>query len=338
MKCWKLEEPYKLSLGEIEPTETQPDHVKVKIERILLTKFDYSIYSGANKHKYPFVFGSNAVGVISEVGDDERSVLNKMDRVVIEPFITCGTCTECKNDDIANCSNMIELGFNSDGLMKNFVDVPATNVHPLPENLSDDKALFASYVAFCLNVVDNLDLEKGRHIAIFSSSKTGLILAQLVAYYQAVPVFISTDENLLQTARQYGIFYCFNPDNASLAEEINVITGGRMCKEIVFFSDSEFAMKDMYNVASQNAHICLAGYSTKESKLSVAQICQKHLTVFGVYNGAGNFASAINMLVTDTVKVDMLIGEKIAFDELAEQMQNITADNLTIQSKVITVD
>ena len=338
MKCWKVTKPNKLILDEIEPTQTPSDYIKVKIEKVLLTKSDYGIYSGVGKNKYPFVFGRNAVGVVSEIACPDQSLLTKMDRVIIEPYISCETCDECKSGDMANCSNMLELGHNGDGLMKNFVDVPSTNVHLLPENLSDEKALFATYVAFCLNIIDKLDLEKGKHIAIFSSTKTALILAQLIAYYQAVPVFISDEEELLDIARQYGIYYCFNPANVNLADEINVITGGRMCKEVVFFSDSEFAMKDVYNVASQNAHICLAGYSTKESKLSVAQICQKHLTITGVYNGAGNFASAINLLVTDTLKVDMLIGDSIAFAELADKMQSITAKELTLKSKVVVVD
>lgn len=62
--------------------------------------------------------------------------------------------------------------------------------------------------------------------------------------------------------------------------------------------------KNVYSAAAPNATICLAGYSNKDSKLSLSQISQKHLTVFGVYNGVGNFSSAINSLVTGTVKVE----------------------------------
>ena len=338
MKAWILDEPHKLRLQEFSPTALTENKVKVKIEEVLLSSSDFDIYTGASKRTYPFIFGRNAVGVVSETGDKSNSLLQKMDRVVIEPYIPCDACNECKEGDYQSCSNMQELGHNCNGLLQNFIDLPYTLIHKLPDNLTTDRALFVSYVAFCLNIVDALNLEKGRHIAIFSSTKTGLILAQLVAYYQAVPVFISNVDALLDMARDMGIFYCFNPENTDVEHEIMMITGGRMCSELVFFSDSDFKMQDVYDAAAVNANICLAGYSSKDSKLSVAQICEKHLKIFGVYNGAGNYSSSINLLVTNTVNVDVLLGDTLSFETLDKSLEQITADELILKSKIIKIN
>lgn len=338
MKAWIMEEPKKLRMQEFGPTALPENKVKVKIEEVLFASSDYAIYSGIAKRNYPFIFGRNAVGVVSELGDKNSMLLQKLDRVVIEPNIPCDNCDECRDGNIQDCSNMQELGYNCNGLLQNFVDLPYTLLHKLPDNLSNEKALFVSYVAFCLNIVDALNVEKGRHIAIFSSTKTGLILAQLLAYYQAVPVFISNVDELLDMAREMGIFYCFNPEETDVAQEILMITGGRMCSELVFFSDSDFKMKDVYNAAAVNANICLAGYSNKDSNLSVAQICEKHIKIFGVYNGAGNFSSAINLLVTNTVNVDALIGDMINFADLSQQLQTVKPEELVLKSKVIKVN
>ena len=338
MKAWLLDEPRKLRLETFEPTELAENQIKVKIEEVLLTNSDYEVYSGESKRKYPFILGRNAVGVVSKLGDAENAFFQKMDRVAIEPYIPCEVCDECKNGNYEKCSDMQELGYNCNGLLQNFVDLPYQLLHRLPQQLSNEKALFVPYVAFCLSIIDALNLEKGRHIAIFSSTKTGLILAQLVSYYQAVPVFISNEETLLDTARDLGIFYCFNPDKVSLEDEILLITGGRMCNELVYFSNSNFNMKDVYTVASVNANICLAGYSNKESKLSVAQICKKHLNIFGVYNGAGNYSSAINLLVTNTVNVDQLIGSKISFDKLNEEIAKLKHEDLVLKSQIVKIN
>lgn len=337
MKAWILEDARKLKMQEFQPTEVKNDEIKVKVEEVLMGNFDYELYTGASKHKYPLVLGRYAVGVVSQVGD-ENAFFEKMDRVSIEPYVFCEECTECKKERFDHCSNMQELGHNTDGLLQNFVDLHYSQLHRLPDSLSNEKALFVPYVAFCLNIVDALNLEKGRHIAIFSSSKTGLILAQLIAYYQAVPVFISDKQELLQTARELGIFYSFDIAKTDVEKELSLITSGRMCSEIVFFSNGDFNFKDIYNVAAVNANICLAGYSNKESKLSVAQICKKHLNIFGVYNGAGNFSSAINMLVTETVNVDQLIGKKMDFDKLDEEMAKINPGELVLKSNVIKIN
>lgn len=111
-----------------------------------------------------------------------------------------------------------------------------------------------------------------------------------------------------------------------------------MCREVVLFSDSDFSVKNVYSAAAPNATICLAGYSNKDSKLSLSQISQKHLTVFGVYNGVGNFSSAINSLVTGTVKVEKLLGKQLKFDKLDEQLETLSQEGLALKSQIIKVD
>ena len=337
MKAWILEEPGKLTLQETPPTEITENQVKVKIEEVLLNGADFEFYTGASKHKYPFIMGRNAVGVVSMV-KGENSFFRKMDRVAIEPYIPCEVCDECRSGRYERCSNMQELGYNCDGLLRNFIDLPHAQLHRLPDQLSVEKALCIPMVAFCLNVVDSLKLEKGRHIAIFGSTKTGLIISQLVAYYQAVPVFICTNNELLDVARELGIFYCFNPNETDAEKEIMAITGGRMCKELILLSNSEINMKDVYSVAVTNANICLAGYTSKDSKLSVAQICRKHLNIFGVYNGAGNYSSAINLLATDTVHVDDIIGTVINFDKFDKEIAKIKTGDLSLKSKIVKIN
>lgn len=337
MKAWILEEPCKLTLKEFPPTEITENQIKVKIEEVMLNTADFEIYTGASKRKYPFVIGRDAVGVVTMTKGD-NPFFHKMDRVAIEPYIPCEQCDACKNDEYDKCSNMQELGYNCNGLLQNFVDLPYAQLHRLPDQLSTQKALFVPTVAFCLNIIDALNLEKGRHIAIFASTKTGLILAQLVAYYQAVPVLISSRNDLLNIAREMGVFYCFNPEETDVEKEVVAITGGRMCKELILLSNSDINMKDVYNVAVFNANICLAGYSNKDSKLSVAQICRKHLNIFGVYNGAGNYSSAINLLVTDTVNVDPLIGSTMNFDTLDEEMAKINPEELSLKSKIVKIN
>jgi len=338
MKSWKLNAPNELVLEESEPTILTENLVKVKIEEVLLSTTDVEIINGAQKTSLPFVPGRNAVGVVSEVFDKEKSMLQKMDRVAIEPYVPCETCSACAKGDFDKCCEMRYMGLNCDGLLQNFVSVPAELVHHLPDNISNEQALFVSYVAFCINIVDALDMEKGSHVAIFASTKTGIILAQLVAYYQAVPILVSGNEDLLDVARSLGIFYCVNTEEVDVEKEIRTVTGGRMCQSLVLFSDSEFSMKDLYNAASTNAKICLAGSSNKDSRMSIAQICQKHLTLFCVYNGVGNFASAINLLVTGTVKVDQLVGDTLNFDDLDKALEGVKAEDLALKSKVIKVD
>lgn len=338
MKVWKLQAPKQLELQESPPTVLQKDFVKVKVEEVLLGTCDLDYYNGEIAQNYPFVLGRSAAGVISEVFDKEKSIMQKLDRVVIDPFIPCNSCKECKAEEYNKCAELKYMGQNCDGLMQNFVDVHIDQVYHIPDNMSYEKALFVPHVAFGLNIVDALTLEKGRHVTVFASTKMGVILAQLLSYYQAVPILVSPNEELLNIARNLGIFYCVNNTQVDVEREVMTITGGRMCSELVLFSDSDFSFDDVYNSAAKNANICLAGIAAKDSSLSLSQICQKHLSIFGVYNGVGNFSSAINLLVTGTVKVDKLTGTAVNFAELDTAITEMDAADTALHAKVVKVD
>ena len=338
MKSWKLNAPNKLVLEESEPTVLQENLVKVKMEEIMLSTVDMDVINGDAKAPLPMIPGRYGVGVISEVFDKDKSMLRKMDRVVIEPYIPCGSCWACAKGDDDKCCDMKYMGLNCDGFYRDFVTVHTDLVHRLPDSISNEQALFVPFVAFGINIVDALNVEKGTHVAIFASTKEGIILAQLVAYYQAVPILVSGNEDLLDTARSLGVFYCVDTNHMDVEKEIRTVTGGRMCKELVLFANSEFSMKDLYSASAVNAVICLAGSAHKESKLSVSQICQKHLTIFCVFNGLGSISSAINLLVTGTVKVDQLLGGTISFDKLDKEIANVNDNDLALKSKVLKVD
>lgn len=335
MKYWRLEGPKTLEMHEDEPTQLTPQkNVKVKIEQILYSTSDYEIYT--NGTGAPIIPGKNAVGVVSEVFDKERTILTKMDRVAIEPFVPCGKCDECHNKNYSHCEQMQELGQTSDGLLQNFVDLPSSTLHKLPDVLSNEKALYLSYVALGLNITDALNFERGEHVAVFANTKAGIILCQLLSYYKAVPIFITQNTGLLEIASQTGIFYAFNEEN--FLDKVKTVTGGRMCKQVVFFSNSNFDIDQAYSIASFNAEVCIAGYGEKDTSLSIKKIAQKHLKVFGVFNGYGNFPSAINLMVTNTVNVDGFIGDKLKFDNLSEELQSVKGEDLTVKGKIIVVD
>jgi threonine dehydrogenase-like Zn-dependent dehydrogenase len=340
MQQWRLVAAKQLELVTEAPSAlTEEVNVKVKMEQVLFSKSDYGTFDGSNaKAKFPFVMGVNGVGVVSEIFENSKLLLNKMDRVVVEPYIPCNACNGCLSGEQDACENMLELGVGANGLLQNFIDLPSSVLHVLPDSLSSEKALFVPYVALGLNVMDKLKLAKGSHVAVFASSKTGVIAAQLLNYYQAVPILVSENEDLLAMGRETGIFYTFNPDNCDIEKEVQIITGGRMCREVIYFANSEFNMKDVYNAACFNATICLVGYSNKKSMISVSQIAQKHITINGVYAGIGNFPSAINMLVTGKVNVDKMIGDKLRFDKLDEELQSVTERDVEVVSKIIVID
>ncbi len=339
MKKWVLSGEQKIVLENNPPSTLTPEKdVKVRIEEVLLGKFDLALFHGQAKTKYPMILGKYAVGVVSDVFNPETSPFQKMNRVVVEPFISCHQCANCKNDDEPNCLKMQELGYNADGLLVDFCDLPQTCLHKLPDSLNNTKALFVPYVAFCLNVIDSLKIEKGSHVAVYSSSKIGIIASELLKYYQCVPIFVSDNEDALKRAKELGIFYAFNPNTTDVEQEIVMATGGKLCDEVIYFANSRTSLKEVLNICAFHATICIGGYNTSSGSLNLSQITKKHLNITGIYNGCGNYPSAINLIATNKVSVNELIDRDVHFSTLDEELKLIQPEDIGYKSVRILVD
>lgn len=323
MLQWKITAPRTLTLCESAPCAlTEVNNTKVKIEHILYNPDCHEQYnSGTATVEVPC---SYAVGVVSETLDN--TMLTKMDRVLLEPAIPCGTCYNCANNNKHLCANACELGRTCDGVLSNFVDVPASQLHKLPDQLSYEQALVVPYVSLGINIMDMLQLRKGEHVAVLASSRMGLIIAQLISYYKAVPILISNDTNLLDIAKNnLGIFYTFNSDTTDINREIQIVTGGRMCSEVVYLANSGYAIDKCLETASRGATICVCGDSPTDSSLSVATITNHRLTINGVYSDAGNYQTAINLIITGQTNIDDIVLPHIPFasaDTLIAEIDN----------------
>ncbi len=323
-----------------EPTElTKPLTAKIKIERALLSFSDYEHFGNPpDGQKYPFVLGRYAAGVVSKLFEESAEIA-KADRVVITPAIPCQQCRFCQSGDTKSCENPLWLGINTDGVYRDFIDLPVSALYKLPDAVSFEKALFTGYISFALNVLDTLKIEKGDHIAIFSETKVGLIIAQLITYYGAVPILIDKDAETLKTARELGIFYTFNyVDNPGFKEDMFNITSGRMCEKVVYLTNSRYPLNDILDISAHHASICLALNTDKTASVNLSQITVKQLHIYSVNSCDGNFPAAINMLATNKINTDCLLGGTIKFAELGKQMEKQNAGDLLHKNAVIEID
>ncbi|WP_165070088.1 zinc-dependent alcohol dehydrogenase [Marisediminicola senii] len=105
------------------------------------------------------ILGHEAVGVVTEVGDDVRG-FSAGDRVVINSTISCGACRYCRMGktaqcDVANPNGPLagtsffggpESTGSVNGLQAEYVRVPfaQNTMHPLPDTVSDEQAILLS--------------------------------------------------------------------------------------------------------------------------------------------------------------------------------------------------
>lgn len=303
MKAWHIGNfnEVKLQEGTLEPREGE---IKVKIYKVALSAMDVSCFSQRENDAVTIP----AHAAIAHVADDYQEQGFKLgSRVVISPYL-----------NIEEHGEMVQktMGIDVDGLMQDFVSVPAENVFNLPDGIADDDAVFADYIAMGNKVFSALSCDSGDYVVIVGAGALGLILCQLAMYYQMVPVLVDLDEDKLNLAKRCGVYYTLNPTFDNLERRVEQITGGRMCEGAIFTTDG-VGLNAALRLVKNGSEIIIAGHSaSNKHHVDMNIIMKKQLIVKGVCNGLNEMPSAINLLANRIVNTDGIITATENFEDL----------------------
>ena len=102
-------------------------------------------------------------------------------RVVGEINFGCGDCESCRRDLRRHCPNRRVMGIlNADGAFAEFVAVPVGNLHAVPDNVSDEEAVFTEPLAAAFEILTQIQLDPGDEVLVLGDGKLGNLCAQVL--------------------------------------------------------------------------------------------------------------------------------------------------------------
>src|SRR6185503_11617162 len=146
MRALTLIADRKLVLAEIDPPPPPAlGEVQVRVRAMALNHIDVWGWRGMAfaKRNLPLVVGAEAAGEIAAVGDG-ITAFKPGDPVVMYGALTCGTCRACREGRDNLCENVGGImGFHVDGFAREFVNLPARLVTPVPAGVAAPEAACA---------------------------------------------------------------------------------------------------------------------------------------------------------------------------------------------------
>jgi len=325
MKGWQITKPGELTELSTEEIIENSTYSKVKTTKALITLSDVLRYNGEIKSK-GVVLGSYGIGFITEPGINLFDI-EKGTRVYIEPSANCEECYNCNNNDPQKCSDLQIAGEDFHGFLRDFVQTDSNHLFKLPDSVSDVSALFIEHVSLALKIIDKLNIKKGDHVVILGANNLGNIIAQILIYYQAIPIVLEQDVENIEIAKKSGIYYIFS-NKDEWYKEIHNITGGRMAECIIYITDAGLPLKTAFTLAGYNTPIAFTGTSFESTNFSTATANKKQLNIMFISSGYGYTASSINLLANDAInfsymKINSLKYEDVPayFNELNERFE-----------------
>lgn len=103
-------------------------------------------------------------------------------RVVGEINVACGTCASCKAGFRKHCSNRTALGIRRHhGAFAEFLVLPVDNLHPVPDGVRDDAAVFTEPLAAALDVLDQVEVRSGQRVLVTGDGKLAQLVCRVLA-------------------------------------------------------------------------------------------------------------------------------------------------------------
>jgi len=102
-------------------------------------------------------------------------------QVAGEINLACTRCEWCRNGLGRHCPNRTVLGIvNQPGAFQEFFLLPERNLHPLPDHLPPEHAVFTEPLAAACEILDQAEIPPAATVAVLGDGKLGLLIALML--------------------------------------------------------------------------------------------------------------------------------------------------------------
>ena len=335
MKAWKVTSERNVELADLGPQSVASSCVKLKMLAASVDGTEISMYNAGQ----PVLLGRNGVGIVSEVGD-EVSGFKRGDKVYIRPVSSCGECRHCRSGHKSECEHSYTYGRTEDGVLRDFIVVPQSDLILLPSRVSPAEGVFIETVGLAIAALDKLSLEKGEHIVIMGASNVGMILAQPALYYQVVPTLLDLDQERLALAEKAGIYYTINAVDVDPVKKIFSITCGKMAETMVYCLTSDLPVQRSLECLERGGRAAFVGFDVVKRNLTFnfMPVLEKGVSMVSLTGAEDNYLSAVNMIASKVLDVTPLISKTIAFNDVKKYLKEHESSVSRYATALVEID
>lgn len=278
MQAGVIIEPGRFALETRAATDDIPQGwVLIDICAVGLCGTDYHILEGKHPFlEYPRVIGHELSGRVTQSGHGWSAG----DLVVVNPYLSCGTCRACTRGKPNCCSSIEVLGVHRDGGLTAQLAVPAGNLYAA-DGLTPLQAAMVEFLAIGAHAVRRSEVAKGDTVLVTGVGPIGIGTALFARLKGAdVALLDLSEERLGMAAAKFG----FDHGVTSVEDAIRATDGDgydvvfdatghggaieagfravghggtytlvSVVKDTISFSDPEFHKREMRLIGSRNA-------------------------------------------------------------------------------------
>ncbi len=246
------------------------------------------------------VLGHEFVGIVDQAEDG--SLVGR--RVAGEINASCRVCPTCRAGRHTHCPTRTTLGIrNRDGVLADAFCLPVANLHPLPDDMPDEMAVFAEPLAAACQVLEQIQVKPTDRVIVLGDGKLGLLVAQVVALTGCDLVAIGRHQEKLSILDGRGITTKLDGDDVSGGADLVIECTGQ--------AGGFYRARDL--VRPRGTLVLKSTYHDDLVPTDLSRLVVDEIRVVG--SRCGPFPPAIRLLSQGLVDVLPLIEAEYPLDE-----------------------
>ncbi len=224
-------------------------------------------------------------------------------RVVGEINCSCGVCQYCLDGLQNHCPFRTVIGIlNHPGAFADSVVVPEKNLHRIPDQVSDQQAVFVEPLAAACRIPQQIQIDGSEQVVVLGDGRLGNLCAQVLQHHGCQVLVVGKHQLKLHLLQQMGI-------STRLLHEL---PQERLADIVVDCTGSTTGLETAVRLVRPCGTIVLKTTVAAAQSMQMAPIVIDEIRVIG--SRCGPFDEAIRMLAAGAVQVDPLISARFPLE------------------------
>ncbi|UNZ16259.1 alcohol dehydrogenase catalytic domain-containing protein [Streptomyces sp. 891-h] len=276
-------------------------------------------HAAAGHHPFidlPYRPGHEAVGVVAGAGEEAQGFAPG-DRVIIEPNLYCGACTQCRSGRYNICQELKVFGCQTPGAMTDLFTIAAGRVHRVPDSMTDIEAALVEPLATPVHAVAKAGDLTGRTVAVLGAGPIGLLTLIAARHAGAAGIAVTDPlEAKRDRALRLGAAAALPAQAPDLPVQVRSALGGPV--DVVFDCVArEQSMAQAVDMVAKGGHVVVVGVGaigTTPIRLDLVQDRELRIEGTLMYT-AEDYRTAISLITSGAVDSDEIVTATYGLEE-----------------------
>jgi 2-desacetyl-2-hydroxyethyl bacteriochlorophyllide A dehydrogenase len=336
MKAIVCRAPGDLAIEERPEPQRGGDEILVQIRRVGICGTDYHIYEGKHPFlQYPRVMGHELAAEVIEA--PAASAFRPGQIVVVNPYISCGTCVACRHGKPNCCMRIAVLGVHRDGGMTERLSLPERNLYPAG-GLSIDDAAAVEFLAIGAHGVRRAGVHRGDRCLVVGAGPIGLGAAIFATIDGATVTVMDRAPDRVRLVESIvpGATPVLAGDHP--AETLAAATQGDGYDVVIDATGNRGSMESSFGYVAHGGTYVLLGLIRDNVSFSDPEFHKRETTLVASRNAVrGDFEHVIEALKAGRVPMAKLITHRTTLAAAAHDLAGWTTDKQGLVKALIEV-